>query len=43
MDISTLVGYCNKQKVIDEIDKCIVVCSNCHRDIHYNEKNAGIV
>lgn len=43
MDISVLVRHCNKQKLIDEIGKCIVVCSNCHRDIHYYEKNADIV
>lgn len=24
-------------KLKDEVDKCILVCSNCHREIHYNE------
>lgn len=24
-------------KIKNEVDKCILVCSNCHREIHYNE------
>ncbi len=24
--------------ILGEINKCIVVCSNCHRDIHHNMK-----
>lgn len=24
-------------KVKKELDKCILVCSNCHRELHYNE------
>ena len=26
------------EKVKREIEKCIVLCSNCHRDFHYQEK-----
>ena len=25
------------EKVIKELDKCMLVCSNCHREIHYNK------
>lgn len=26
----------------NEIDKCVIFCSNCHREFHYLEKNNGI-
>lgn len=28
----------NLSKVYDEIKKCIVLCSNCHREFHYLQK-----
>jgi hypothetical protein len=33
-DISDMISH-NIEKIIIEIQKCIVVCSNCHRKIHY--------
>lgn len=26
-------------KLQKELDKCITICANCHREIHYNERN----
>ena len=31
------------RRMQEEIKKCIAVCANCHRDIHYKDRNAGIV
>ena len=32
-----------KKRIQKEIDKCSILCSNCHRDLHYQERNASIV
>jgi hypothetical protein len=31
----------SKENLIKEIEKCDVICSNCHRKLHYEEKLAG--
>lgn len=31
----------SKEKIMKEIEKCSVVCSNCHRIIHYEMRNYG--
>lgn len=31
--------YCSIETMKNEISKCIVVCSNCHRKIHYYTNN----
>lgn len=35
-NISNAIRSCyNKQRILDEIDKCEVLCSNCHRKLHW--------
>ena len=29
----------SKEKFLRELDKCIVLCSNCHRILHWRERN----
>ena len=35
--VSSMLNNSSKEKIIKEIEKCIVLCSNCHRDLHYQE------
>ena len=30
------VSGCSKDKIIKETEKCIVLCSNCHRKLHFD-------
>lgn len=30
---------CSIDTLKEELAKCQLVCSNCHREIHYNEKH----
>lgn len=29
----------SNKTILDEVAKCITLCSNCHRILHYNERN----
>ena len=32
--VSTLVRNKSRKKMLNEIEKCVIVCSNCHRKLH---------
>ena len=41
-DIATMAfNKAKMEKIIEEINKCIVLCSNCHRKHHYDERKAA--
>ncbi|MCK9429018.1 MAG: hypothetical protein M0R17_03270 [Candidatus Omnitrophica bacterium] len=34
----SMMGRCSKTKILEEIDKCIILCANCHRELHFKSK-----
>ena len=40
--IARLSVHSNNGKVFEEIKKCVILCANCHREFHYEEKQNGI-
>ena len=37
-EIASLVSTANKEKLLKEMEKCDVLCANCHRKHHYENK-----
>ncbi|MFA5558902.1 MAG: hypothetical protein WDA59_05540 [Methanofastidiosum sp.] len=33
----------SKRKILEEIEKCTVMCENCHRKYHWEEKQRALV
>jgi len=38
--VHALVKAKSYKKALEEIQQCVVLCSNCHRVYHYNERHA---
>ena len=37
-EISSMVqNHCSKKRILQEINKCQVLCHNCHSDVHYEQ------
>lgn len=42
-NVSTIIySTYSVETIMKEINKCIVLCSNCHRKLHYNENHAPV-
>jgi 5-methylcytosine-specific restriction endonuclease McrA len=39
--VHKLIQAKSYRKALEEVEQCIVLCSNCHRVYHYNERHAG--
>lgn len=37
--VSRLPSYGSKSKFLNEISKCVLICSNCHRKIHKHNRS----
>ena len=38
-NIAKIITSISRKFLLSELEKCIVLCTNCHRKVHYNEKH----
>lgn len=39
LELAYVISYgWSKDRILSEVEKCAVLCSNCHRKLHYNER-----
>lgn len=43
VNVSQSVNRCwSIEKILKEVAKCDILCANCHRKLHYKERDCGI-
>ena len=40
--ISSLLHRVSREKILKEAKKCILLCANCHRELHHNKRGRSI-
>jgi len=35
--------WCGSEKILNELDKCMLLCKNCHAEVHYKERNGDVL
>ena len=40
--LSTIIKNASKQKALKEVEKCILLCANCHREAHHKDASDNV-